>query len=115
MYGELAAAISPCFVSACNPDLIARVFTNYFNRSKTMMIDQTKNLLLGWINIFESAANALEAVQDAAESLATHLLALPDEIKEIEDRICQNDACLGPIISSFMKKGNSQVPTEKRH
>ena len=101
----MAAAIAPCFVGACNVDLIIRFFTNYYEESKELMTDQLVAVLTGWLDILEKIKLRIQSIVDALESLADHIATVPEKVKEIEQRVCDKDACLGPVITEFMDKG----------
>lgn len=104
-YGELAAAISPCFIGACQPDLIRSFFTNYLTKSKELMADKIVVVLKEWTNIFAMVEKKIESIGDATENLFLQVKMVPDKIEEIEDEVCKDDACLGPVISEYFQKG----------
>ena len=92
-------------MGACNIDLIIRFFTNYYEESKELMADQLVAVLTGWLDIFEKVKTRIQRVVKASESLASHVVKLPDKIEAVQKRVCDKDACLGPAITSFMDKG----------
>lgn len=55
--------------------------------------------------MFQQVEGGLLAAVDASRTLATHAKTIPAKIEKIEEKICKKKACLGPIISEFMKKG----------
>ncbi|KAH7111683.1 hypothetical protein B0J13DRAFT_534312 [Dactylonectria estremocensis] len=112
-YGELIAAISPCFTGPCNPDLIRTFFTNYLTESKELMADQITDVLTGWINIFDGIKEKILEIENAARSLSTHLQTVPDKVQAVLKKICKNGECQGPAISSFVTKVTKAIDTMK--
>ena len=110
-YGELAAAISPCFIGACEPDLIRSFFTNYLTKSKELMADKIVVILKEWTNIFAIVEKKIESIGEATEILFEQVKMVPDKIEEIEEKVCKDDACLGPVISEYLQKGESTTAT----
>ncbi|KAK3995737.1 hypothetical protein QBC44DRAFT_387944 [Cladorrhinum sp. PSN332] len=110
-YGELAAAISPCLVGACQPDLIRSFFTNYLTKSKTLMADKIVVVLKEWTNILGKVEKGIKDIGSATENLFIQIKTVPSKIEEVEDKVCKDDACLGPVISEYFKKVSEAIAT----
>ncbi|CAM1506213.1 Fc.00g058540.m01.CDS01 [Cosmosporella sp. VM-42] len=110
-YGELAAAISPCFVGGCSPKLIGEVSTNYLTKSKAPMRDQIVGVLNSWINIFDRVKAKVLDISIAADNLIAHLKTVPAKVEAVQKTVCKKGECVGPGISLFLKKASQVAAT----
>lgn len=73
------------------------------------MSGQIDELLTGWVDIFSIVMSRAQDIELAVKDLFQHLLTVPDKVDEIRKRVCENDACLGDAISSFLQKSKSDA------
>ncbi|KAK4223387.1 hypothetical protein QBC38DRAFT_459392 [Podospora fimiseda] len=111
MAGDLSTEDGWVAVPAAELDLIRSFFTNYLTKSKELMADKLVMVFNNWINIFAKVENRIKDIRTATENLFAQLKAVPDKIEEIEDKVCTNDTCQGPVISEYFKKVSETIAT----
>ncbi|KIV89064.1 hypothetical protein PV10_08675 [Exophiala mesophila] len=107
MYSKLVGAIVACAFGKCDPG----VFTEYLEMSREYMLAQLETALSGWKTVLKSTDESIKAIGLAGEEIITNAQSLPSKIKTIEDQMCKDSACSGPVITAFMDKVDTMLNT----
>jgi len=109
-YGELVAAVFPCFTPAgCQPDLIRGFFTNYLTKSQELMSDQLVGALGGRFNTVSNIGDRIYALNSTLVNALDRIEGVPSKIEAIKGRICDTGSCIDAVTDSYLKNGDTST------
>ncbi len=107
-YITFAASISPCFVGACQPDLVRAFFTNYIKESQALITRQLQDFLTPWATALQNSVDYLEDLRPSFNVLLTEVTAVEARIEKIREDLCKDvDTCVEDVITRFYEQGIS--------
>ncbi|MCJ1365343.1 hypothetical protein MMC16_004464 [Acarospora aff. strigata] len=113
-YINFAADIAPCFVGACNPDLIRAFFTNYLQKSQALMSKQLTAFLMPWTKLLEGVKQQMRDLGGAFDSLGKETESLQKEIDAIRGELYKNERECGiETVTRFYDKVSERIALEQ--
>ncbi|KAI9871554.1 MAG: hypothetical protein M1830_002738 [Pleopsidium flavum] len=113
-YFNFAADISPCFVGACDPDLIRAFFTNHLQKSQALMSDQLVAFLTPWVTLLDGIKQQLGDLRGAFDSLSEETQTVQSQIDTIRGELCKDaNACAEETVTKFYEKISESLALEQ--